>query len=436
MLEKQNHIKFIHTADIHFGAPMLSMNAFDLESRNKWQSIFKNAVYDSFKTSINCAITEGIDFFLIVGDVFDSYNINVQDYKFFVDCLLQLKEENIKVFLCSGNHDPYSSWKQAQMFSQLPDNVYMFRPNNVDGITFQTKDGNDVCVCGQSFEDPSFQETLFCERLNVVLNNLPKTDYTIGLAHTGLDIDLENFPLSISSLEDFGIDYWGLGHIHKRLVMQKKGTTISFPGCIQGLHINAKGVDDEYTKGAFGVNLVTLYKNNFNKTNCDIEFVPCSQVLWKKLDIDVSNCKDVQDVELFINSFIKDLDNKCPYVCYRVNLIGSTSLHKILSQSNILDSIKETLNLENTDYLCEEVISNTQDLYDYEAIFNEDLFGAEVLRQIKYAINEDELEDELIQEANKKSKFRLTSSDFQIKDKKWFINKTRDLVFDELMNNE
>ena len=76
--------------------------------------------------------------------------------------------------------------------------------------------------------------------------------FNIGMLHTSLTgrQGHEDYaPCSTDELKSKGYDYWALGHVHKREIVDKD-PWIVFPGNIQGRHIRETGVK--------GVTLVTV----------------------------------------------------------------------------------------------------------------------------------------------------------------------------------
>ena len=67
------------------------------------------------------------------------------DYLTFFDGLSRLDAEGIPVYMCTGNHDPYTTW-QRDLFN-LPGNVTMFSADKPSFALYR-RDGKPVCVLG------------------------------------------------------------------------------------------------------------------------------------------------------------------------------------------------------------------------------------------------------------------------------------------------
>lgn len=336
-------VKFIHTADLHLGAPLLG-----IPNNEK----LKDAVNKSFEKSIDFAIDRGVDFYIISGDIFDRPNISYEDYSYFTN---QLKRLDVPVFVCAGNHDPIESWEITKAYGPLPKNVYFFDAEKPQSFVVK-----DCLVTGKSFQelkDPTNQriDKLF-EGYRYDNNNC---NLAVGVLHTGLETDVYIESVKKQDLDNLGYDYWALGHVHKRAQYNLNKSTIVFPGCIQGLHINAESPN--------GVYYVELDENG-----CKTEFIPTSFVTWKKINVDISECQNIDEVLALCK---KQFD--CKNLCTRIYLQGKTKLHKDI-KTDTLKYLQEALC--SNDVYCQKVIDETLDDVNEEALIKEGRFPACVLR--------------------------------------------------------
>jgi len=101
--------------------------------------------------------------------------------------------------------------------------------------------------------------------------------FTIGLLHCTVSevaATMEYAPCARSDLLGRNIEYWALGHIHLRTVLQEADPCIVYPGDIQGL--SAKEVGE---KGAYVVEVTG--------DRCRLDFRPTQEVLWKSMEVDI-----------------------------------------------------------------------------------------------------------------------------------------------------
>lgn len=111
-------IRFIHTADIHFGME----NYGKLDTKTGIHS----RLLDFEKALNHCidrAIEENVDCFLFSGDAYKTAHPSPTQQKLFMQCFFRLYKANIPVVIVVGNHDnPLSFGKASSLdvFSELP----------------------------------------------------------------------------------------------------------------------------------------------------------------------------------------------------------------------------------------------------------------------------------------------------------------------------
>lgn len=98
-------ITFVHTSDLHLGAPFRGMRAIS----ERWANRLSEAIPNAYAKVVETALERNVDFVVIAGDVFDNSHASFSDYRCFFEGLEKLTEAGIPVYLCTGNHDPYSS---------------------------------------------------------------------------------------------------------------------------------------------------------------------------------------------------------------------------------------------------------------------------------------------------------------------------------------
>ena len=111
-------IKFIHTADIHFG--MENYGKIDPETGIHTRLLdFEKAL----NYCIDIGIKEKIDFFLFSGDAYKTANPSPTQQKLFMRCFLRLYKEGIPIVIVVGNHDNPLSFGKAnslEVFNSVP----------------------------------------------------------------------------------------------------------------------------------------------------------------------------------------------------------------------------------------------------------------------------------------------------------------------------
>lgn len=111
-------IRFIHTADIHFG--MENYGRLDVKTG------IHSRLLDFQKALNNCidyALEKNVDFFLFSGDAYKTANPSPTQQKLLLQCFLRLYKAGIPVVIIVGNHDNPLSFGKANsldLFSELP----------------------------------------------------------------------------------------------------------------------------------------------------------------------------------------------------------------------------------------------------------------------------------------------------------------------------
>src|SRR6185437_398332 len=216
-------MKFIHCADIHLDTPLQGLADYEGAPVNE----IRNATRRAFEKIINASVSEEIEFLLIAEDLYDTGLKSFESALFFNKQMGILREAGIDVYLIYGNHDAAS-----KLIKQLrpPENVRVFRSTEPQTILDEK---NRVALHGQSFSTPNVTDDL-ASNYPAPISGL----FNIGLLHTNLGGSAEHAnyaPCSLDVLQNKGYDYWALGHVHNRQILNTN-PYIVYPGNIQGRH--------------------------------------------------------------------------------------------------------------------------------------------------------------------------------------------------------
>ena len=221
--------RFIHAADIHLDSPLRLLERYPDAPAAR----IRDATRRALENLVQLALAEEVHCLLIAGDLYDG---DLDDYSpllFFSRQMAELRRQGIQVFLIRGNHDAANHMTRSL---DLPDNVHLFSENRPE--TFPLSDFQ-VAVHGQSFAMREMRENLAVSYPDPVPGW-----FNIGMLHTSLqgsDRHDTYAPCSLEHLRQRGYDYWALGHIHQRQLMQERRPVVLFPGNIQGRNVNETG---------------------------------------------------------------------------------------------------------------------------------------------------------------------------------------------------
>ncbi len=316
---------FIHAADLHLGSPFKGLKDVN-EALSK--SMVKST-YLAFDRMIELAIENKVDFLLLSGDLVDAEDRNLRALLHLKRGFERLKEASIRVFLVHGNHDPLG--KVARVIS-FPENVTTFPSKSSPWQRFITSTGAKVVLWGMSFE-----ERVEKRNLASFVPEIPEWSrqyFKIGLLHCSIGKNPNHEPYAQCTLEDLvskNVDYWALGHIHKKQILSKRPVVI-YPGNIQGRSFKEQG-----RRGCYLVHVG-------GSGEVELNFCGTSQVVWLDIDIDVTGCQMMQEVEERAFEAISEAAKKAwsnGLIC-RVNLKGEWSV----SSGFLDDAAKEDLMID------------------------------------------------------------------------------------------
>ncbi len=119
-------LTFLHAADLHLGAPFRGLRGLSPQ----WADRLAEAIGQAYNQVIDLAVERAVDFVIIAGDIFDQARASYADYARFFEGCRRLDAVGIPLYLCTGNHDPYTAWRRD--YGELPASSYLFSPEKPD----------------------------------------------------------------------------------------------------------------------------------------------------------------------------------------------------------------------------------------------------------------------------------------------------------------
>lgn len=404
MLKKK--LSFIHAADLHLGS-RLHTSGITLKNVGE---ILEKATFQAFTRISQAAITYQVDFLLLAGDVYDQAAKSVKANLFFTEQCHLLQENEIKVYIIAGNHDPLN--ERRELFV-LPENVYLFASDAPETQEFLNQEGEVlVRILGQSYRwraESRQMQTAF----TVVDQNVGN----IGLLHTQLDSTNQNYvPCSLNDLKSrAGVNYWALGHIHQCKIIHNANPVVAYPGIPQGRDFGEVGV---------GGCLHVEVDPNPAIWQPKLSFIPTSPVIWRRMQLDISGDlpKNLSDLEEMLCKKAEELLRLTPPMPDGLNcksfkageeylegyivqwvLSGRCEIHQLLLEQEeeitqvIRDNLRKRFGQRSPFVWTDSVVIRTtnplphlNDLQEHNRLFRE---LAEV---VKLALNDQNMSKELI----------------------------------------
>ena len=296
--------RFVHTADIHLDSPLRSLA---LRNADLGQLV-GDATRQAFVSIVDLCLAEQVDALVIAGDLYDGDQTSMKTARFIATQLGRLHEAGIGVFIIRGNHDALSKITQELI---LPDSVKIFG-SRAETVTLR-RGALDIALHGLSFSRPHAPESLLPKF------RAPSPDAAhIGIMHTSLAgaPGHDNYaPCSLADLQNWGFDYWALGHVHAR-THHLGDRHVVMPGMPQGRDINEAGPKT--------VSLVTIADDR----SVTIEERLTSIAQFERFAVDLSGQQSWREVIDSLEQEVSALRaaTAAPHLVLRLQLAGETPL--------------------------------------------------------------------------------------------------------------
>ncbi|HYC07721.1 MAG TPA: DNA repair exonuclease [Candidatus Binatia bacterium] len=268
-------LRLIHTADVHLGA-----RHTDLGER---AAALRERQFAAFGASIDVALTERVDLFLIAGDLFDS---NVQPRRTVDRAAAQLRrlvEAKIRTVIAPGTHDVFdrSSIYRAYDLAAMAGAV------GSDFLTILSPERSDVLLPALDtvVHGPCFatKRAPHSPLRDVDVADDDRATWHIGLVHAAVAIpnqtDRDEVVITTDEIAASHLDYLALGHWHSTSQGKAGSTAWAYSGAPEAVAI------DQDRAGS--VLLVTL-EEKASKKKVTIEPRAVARTLFERVDLDAA----------------------------------------------------------------------------------------------------------------------------------------------------
>ncbi|RKD73141.1 DNA repair exonuclease SbcCD nuclease subunit [Sinobaca qinghaiensis] len=350
-------IRFIHAADLHIGAPFAALKTADTGMQDEVLKSTETAV----ERMVRAAVRESVDFLLLAGDLFDQKSRSIRGQVFLKQQFERLEKEKIKVYIIYGNHDPVEGNYAPVTW---PDNVHVFS-NKGEWAVHRVDEKQAVHIYGYSYEKREVTENIvpFYEKQ-------PGGMLHIALLH-GQQLESTAphqpyAPFRLQELKDKQMDYWALGHIHKRMEL---APNIHYPGCIQGHHLKEDG-----EKGCLLVEL--------SPEQTTTKFMPVSPFTYERITVSINQMTSIEELHTALEETLETRFTGSIKGCaVRLIIEGSGPLHDVLRQEakreEMLEWLGEAGRKSVPFYIVESIENKTMQQSDIDA-FEQLLFTGDL----------------------------------------------------------
>jgi DNA repair exonuclease SbcCD nuclease subunit len=268
-------LRLLHTADVHLGA-----RHADLGDQASAQ---RERQYAAFVASVDLAIAERVDLFLVAGDLFDS---NVQPRRSVERAASQLRrlvDARIRCVLIPGTHDVYDrssiyrTYDIAAMAGALgTDLVTVLDPGHADVHL----PALDLVVHGQCF---ATKRAPFSPLKDVDCATDSRATWHVGVLHAAVAIpdktDGDDVVITTDEIAASRLDYLALGHWHSFTQGKAGDTVYAYSGAPEAVAL------DQDRAGK--VLLVSLEQKGDRK-KVEIEPRQVGRTVFERLEVDAA----------------------------------------------------------------------------------------------------------------------------------------------------
>lgn len=292
-------VKFVHTADIHFGME----NYGKIDPKTGIHSRLLD-FEKSLNTCIDYAIEHDVDFFMFSGDAYKTATPSPTQQKLLMRCFMRLYQAKIPLVIVVGNHDNPLSFGKANsldIFACLPvDGFHLFAKPDI--LVLQTKSGPIQIVgipwpnrhnialkedyYGQTATDITEQiSQALAKIISKLAAQLDPTLPAILAGHLTVSNGLfsgserkaiygQDPILMPSQLAISPFDYVALGHLHRFQNVNEGGIPIIYSGSIDRIDFGER-------KEEKGFCVVSISKDK----KCSFEFITIPTRPFIQIDI-------------------------------------------------------------------------------------------------------------------------------------------------------
>ena len=273
-------MKLLHSADWHLDSPLVGFTP------EQQQTLRKALLQIPGKIASICR-SEGCDMMLLSGDLFDGPYTRDS----YLAVYQALEEVNVPVFITPGNHDFISS-ESPWIREVWPENVSLFKEPDMTSVALPQP---RCWVFGAGFtamDAPGMLEGFHADDPDTPL---------IGILHGDpTQVSSPYCPVTKKQVQESGLTYLALGHIHKQGSFRAGNTLCAWPGCPMG-----RGYDEQ---GEKGVLIVTL------EESAEARFLPLDTPRFYDLEAEAAD-----DPAAALNALLPPVDSSD---FYRITLTG------------------------------------------------------------------------------------------------------------------
>jgi DNA repair exonuclease SbcCD nuclease subunit len=280
-------LRLLHTADVHLGARHADLGEAATAQRERQ--------FAAFKASVDLAIEQKVDLFIVAGDLFDSNTQPRRSVERVAAELQRLAGAKIRSVLVPGTHDCYEhssiyrAYDLKAMAGSTPDDdlVTVMTPDR-PSIDLPALDATVHAVVFPSKRAP--YSPLRDVHVDRAAEPRPAT-WQIGVVHGALAIpdrtDRDEVVVTKEEIAATGLDYLALGHWHSAQKGKAGTTTYAYSGAPEPVAVDQDGA---------GKALLVTLDEAAGKRTVMVEEEPVGRTTFERVDLDAARLKGQPDL--------------------------------------------------------------------------------------------------------------------------------------------
>ncbi len=269
-------LRLLHTADVHLGARHADLGEAAAAQRERQ--------FGAFRASVDLALAERVDLFLIAGDLFDSNTQPQRSVERVAAELARLVESRIRVVMIPGTHDVYDRSSVYRAYdlpalagSRLGDDLVTVLTPERPWVHLSSL---DVVVHGPVFATKRAPRSPLA---GIAVVETPASTWRICLLHAALAIpgrtDHDEVVVTSDEIGASRMDYIAFGHWHSAQDARAGGVRYAYSGAPEPVAV------DQDRAGK--VLLVTLDDRDGKRT-VEVEQRTVGRTRFERLDLDAT----------------------------------------------------------------------------------------------------------------------------------------------------
>ena len=315
-------MKFIHTADIHWG--------MEPDSDKPWSRERAQAIKDTFTQVITKARDLEVDFLFISGDLFHRQPLqrDLKEINYLFSTI-----PSVHVVMIAGNHDRIRKNSAVLSFSWCP-NVTFLMNEEMDHVYFSDCNTD---VHGFSYHTAEIRENRI-DHVEVPFDGR----IHVLLAHGG---DATHLPFDKNALATSGFSYIALGHIHKPGILVEN--KVAFAGSPEPLDKTETGIHGAYYGEI----------NPVSQTVEVLKYLPLCKSQYVPLAVNITTSTTNVELEAKIS---QEIEKRGRQNIYRFRIRGMRDPETEFDLENLTSKFRIV-----------EILDESEPQYDFSALFAE-----------------------------------------------------------------